>query len=853
MGASRKSLLMCGGAGALLLLIAGPASAQTAPSAPPNSPAPASNDPLTGAAGEPAGQTQNTTTAPATGADEGSEVGEIVVTARRRAETLIEVPVVVTVLNAEQLTRNRADDLTKIGELTPTVIVGAYRSNGGGSIGIRGISSPANQTGFEQAVSVAIDGVQTSDGRVAQLGFFDLQQVEILKGPQALFFGKNSPAGVISINSAGATDEFQASARTSYELVGDEFLVEGAVSGPLSDVFSARLAVRYRNLDGWLRNTALPQANPFYRPATGAPIEASVLPGTSDRRPGDEEILGRLTLTGEFSPNLRATLKVFGAKGEDPGPGVATQNIGPCTGPNPRYAGVPDPAAECVVDRRTTQGDVNAAIARTMRGGGDGRPYGDLTATTVSLNVEYDFGALTLASTTGYNKTEYEFFSGLDQTSFSQLAFYSRQTNEEFSEEVRLSSDFAGPFNFLVGAFFQSGELFLTNDTKTNDGSYNAAANRYVLYEDVATQEGQSSSVFGQLIYDLTPEIELAAGARYTREEKTFDHLNLYGIGGFNTATNVYPGSSRVGVLEGEFEDENISPEVTVSYRPRSNLTFFGAYKTGFKSGGFGLTNPLQRTTRIGDVDFDSEKVKGFEAGAKGVFLNNRLRANAAVYAFDFDNLQVNTYDPAALAYTINNAGSVEQRGIELDANFRVNDYLTLRGAVAHVNARFRDFVGQCYAFAYPAGTARATAAPPPGCEFRDSTTLVLQQNFDGRAPARSPDYAGNAGFTFGFPSGNYRVEITGDAYYSDSYFAAEAMAPSTLQESFWRYNAGVRLATEDDRFSLAFIGRNLSDKYYLLYAADRTGGAGVPLTIGEQRGVVSRGREIALQAAVRF
>ncbi|MES2904971.1 MAG: TonB-dependent receptor plug domain-containing protein, partial [Pseudomonadota bacterium] len=212
--------------------------------------------------------------------------GEILVTARRREETLVSVPVVVTALGAADLLRNKADDLSRIGELTPTVIVGAFKSNGGGTIAIRGISSPANQTGFEQSVSVAIDGVQTSDGRVATLGFFDLAQVEVLKGPQALFFGKNSPAGVISIKTADPTSDPEFTMRGSYEFVGDEYQIEGAASTPLGENAGVRLAVKYRYLDGWLRNTAQPIANPFYRAATGAPIGASMLPGTSDPRPG---------------------------------------------------------------------------------------------------------------------------------------------------------------------------------------------------------------------------------------------------------------------------------------------------------------------------------------------------------------------------------------------------------------------------------------------------------------------------------------------------------------------------------------------------------------------------------------
>lgn len=786
--------------------------------------------------------------------DLASQIDDVVVTARRRTETLVSVPVVVNVLTAEVLDRNRADSLASIGELTPTVIVGAYKSNGGGSIGIRGVSSPANQTGFEQAVSVAIDGVQTSDGRITQAGFFDLQQVEVMKGPQALFFGKNSPAGVISVKSADPTADFFASARAGYEFVGDEASLEGVLSGPLSDIFRARLAMRYRNLDGWLRNTAGPIANPFYNPATGAPIGASQLPGASDRRPGDEELLGRLTLTADFSPDFDARLKLFASSSEGSGPGVATQNVGPCTGPNPRVAGIADPSGECVVDRNTSIGDLPDAIARTMRGyQGNGAPYDELDIATGVLDLNWRFGDLSLASTTGYNRTEYQFLSGLDQTTFSQLAFYNLQTNEEISQELRLTSDFAGPVNFMVGAYLQRTDLFTNNDTKIRDTSYSAAANRFVTYEDLATQEGETQSFFGQLLWDISDTIELAGGLRWTRETKEFQKRNLYGIGTFNTAATVFAGSNTVGEIQGSFEDENVSPEVTLTWRPDSTHTVFLAYKTGYKSGGFGLTSPLQATTVIGDIDFGPETAEGFELGAKGIFMDGRLRLNAAAFAFNFSDLQVNIFDPARIAFTINNAGTLEQRGIEADGNFAVTDNFSLRGAIAYVNAEFKDFIGQCYSYAFPTGSTRPTATPPPNCSFVNNTNLTLQQDFEGRAPARSPEWAGSTGFTWDVPFGSYNLGVTGDAFYTSEYFASEAMSPGSFQDAFWRFNAGLTLKPADEAWSLQLIGRNLTDEYYLQYAADRTGGASVPGAFGEQRGVVSRGREIALQFSYPF
>lgn len=367
---------------------------------------------------------------------------------------------------------------------------------------------------------------------------------------------------------------------------------------PLGDRLGVRVAVRYRNLDGWLRNTAQPIANPFYRAATGAPTGAAQLPGTSDRRPGDEELLGRVTLKGDLTPRLTARLKLFAARSTDAGPGVSTQNIGPCSGPNPRMYGIADASADCRPDNHTTQGDPPAAIASTMHGANDsGKAFGKLNAYTAALDLEWKLGdKLAVNSTTGYNYLSYKFFSGLDQTSYSQLAFVDKQRNEAFSQEVRLTSELSGAFNFMVGGYYQDTKLRDHNDVKLNDGNYNALVDRYVSYEDLGRQSGRTLSGFIQGLVKITGEIELAGGARYTNEHKTFAKHNLYGIGGFNTLTTVYPGSDTVGELQGRFRDSNISPEATLTWRPSSNRTVFVAYRTGFKSGGFGVTSPLSRS-----------------------------------------------------------------------------------------------------------------------------------------------------------------------------------------------------------------------------------------------------------------
>ena len=188
---------------------------------------------------------------------------------------------------------------------------------------------------------------------------------------------------------------------------------------------------------------------------------------------------------------------------------------------------------------------------------------------------------------------------------------------------------------------------------------------------------------------------------------------------------------------------------------------------------------------------------------------------------------------------------------------------LRLHAAVAYVHNRFRDYTGQCYGYTIPAAVALTTPAPT-GCSFVTNAaggrvltaagTPVLQQVLDGRAPARSPDLTGNAGFEITVPTGNaYELGVTGDAFYNSSYYASDAFAPASKQNDFWRFNASARFGPTDGRWQVSLIGRNLTNKYYLLFAGDRTGGTSIPLTQGEQRGVVARGREVVLQASFKY
>lgn len=783
-----------------------------------------------------------------------ADMGDIVVTARKRSESLMSVPVSVSAVGSAQLERYRATDLQSIAQLVPGVTVGVVGSTGGASLNIRGISSPATVVGFEQSVSVAIDGIQTSNGRIATFGFFDVAQVEVLKGPQALFFGRNSPAGVISVTTAGATDQLEVTGGLGYEFNAREVTARAAVSGPIADGLGGRIALQYRYMRGWLNNTAQSMNNPFYTAAQ--PIGAAVIPGPSSRHNDMEEYSGRVTLDYQPADNVQAVLKVFGQDQTDNGPGFAGgQHIGPCPTGRPNYFGAFDPNGECVADNRFTQNNLPQAIAdRSPLTKGRSAPFGHSKALISSLSVDADFDTIALASNTGFNKITYAGSFNQENTGLSQLWLGERYRSTEFTQELRATSNFSSPINFMAGAYFQNVDTNYLTSVMILHSQYDPVTDEYDLYRRRSTQTGKTYSVFGQVIAKLTPQLELTAGARYTHETKDYRSANEFGRGAYLTANTIFPGSDERGVLKGKFKDDNFSPEVTLSWHPTNDSTIYASYKTGYKSGGFLLGGLMPATSVIGDFAFGAEDVKGFEAGAKGYLFDRKLRLSLTAYTYKFSDLQVNAFNPARLAYVVSNAGALKQRGVDLEASLSVVHGLTIQGSLSYVRNRFDDYVGQCYAYAFPAGTVRGTAVPPPGCSFLNSTSLTLQQDFDGRAPARSPELSGNIGFVAEREiGGDLKLGLTGDVYYTDGYYAAETQSPFSRQPSFARINASLSLGSISDRWGVSLVGKNLTNKYYVILGADQTGGTSIPGSFGEQRGFVSRGREIALQTSFKF
>lgn len=754
------------------------------------------------------------------GAAEPQGFADIVVTARKRTESLQDVPVAVSVVTATELQDNLATDLTKIAELAPQVVIGRQTVGTGAVIGIRGISSTSTDPGLDQSVAVALDNVVLSRGRIVTAAMFDLAQVEVLQGPQALFFGKNSPAGVISVRSAGPGDTLEGYARVGYEFVADERYVEAAISGPITDALGARFAFRASAMEGWMRNVAQPVADPLHA--------GVVVPGAINgrRQPEGQNYAGRLTLAWDPSDDLDVELKVLASHEKlNSSTGYAESF---CTGGQtvPTALGTAFPFGDCAKNRIKAEGGLPAVYAGNYPYGNNGVPYFNTDAVLASLNINKSFGNFTLTSTTGYYQQDFVDNRNADFTPFSLIWSVQQEDYELITQELRLATDLDGPLNAMVGAYYEDTSRSFGNFPDLLHAGINPTAQNYTTVETVADADSESWSVFGQLRWEIFPELELSAGARYSKDKKRQAIVNRA------VGVSTFPFRPEGSVLRSSLSDDNVSPEVTLSWKPAPDQLLYAAYKTGYKAGAISTAALLFTSATPDNVKIGAEKAEGVEIGYKGDLLNRRLRLNATAYYYRFEDLQLGTFDPATLSFRIQNAAVARTQGVQGSVSFLATDQLTLNGNIGWNDAEYLRFQGaQCY----PGQTAAQ------GC-------VGGQQDLTGAPLVRAPKMTFNVGADYSMPLGGWTADLSVDGTYTSSYQSAADNAPGGIQPSFWRLNAAIHLSPEDDRFRLSLIGRNLTNSYYLVSTSGRPLG-----TSREFIGVFNRPREVAVQAEFRF
>ncbi len=766
------------------------------------------------------------------------ELQEIIVTARKREESLISVPVVEVAIPQAQLEKLQTVDITDLPDVVPGLQFGRGLLTIGTQVSIRGVGTTSLDQGVDQSVSLNIDGMAPGTGLAFSSGMFDIGQVEVLKGPQALFFGKSSPGGVISLRTADPTDQFEVIGRTSYEFESSTPREEAIISGPIVDTFKARLAAMYQSSDGYFRNTGV--AAPGFGGATptdshGPSGHDYTIRGTLLWSPVDQfDARLKLNLVEDYATD--AEIIQFSdcpeGSGFAPFHGIPFIGNDNCKISKNNRTIWMDPAAfPGIINHGAPYTDTQQEFATLEL---NYRPIQDVTITSVT--ADYHVKATSLANSIATVSAG---------TPLASENFFHRR---ELTEELRASSDFKFPVNFTAGAFYEDGlvdELVYTVGNTAEGLPGDLGGERNPVYI-------RAKSLYGQGRWEIVPRLELAAGLRWSDETRTEELVTPLG---------------PVSTLQPRVHADNVSPEFTLTYRPTDDLTAFAAWKEGFKSGSFSIDAPVTPGTNNA---FGEETVRGAEAGLKTRWLNRRLTANVAGYFYNYSGLQVGAVQPAvagdvaSVATHTVNAGAARVYGVDFDAAYHPSaiEGLGLNAAVDWNHARYLTLDNvPCYG-------GQTIAA---GCNqaFNPFSGLYTAQNLAGTPLIRAPAWQVQGGFNYDYVlARNYKLSFSNNNSFSSRYVTFLAIGrpnQDNYQGSYIKSDVSVSLSGPDDGWELALIGRNVGDKLTagqctasnfaagVLFGGEITGGTATgPAGIDQAACFVDPGREVWIRLTVR-
>ncbi|WP_340165920.1 TonB-dependent receptor, partial [Parasphingorhabdus sp.] len=446
----------------------------------------------------------------------------IIVNARKQDETLQETPVTVTSISADTLEKFQVNEVADVVSRIPALNVQVGGSGAGGQISLRGIGTTNISAAFDSAVAFDFDGVSISTMRLVQASFFDVAQIDVLKGPQSLFFGKSASAGVFSVRSADPTQDWEMGGKASYEFEEEGYTVGGYISGPISDTLGVRVAAQYQDINKYVELEA------------GTP---SVFLNTGK---GLKNFVGRATLQWDPSDRFSANLKLnynhnFGDSllghsdiscGAN---GVADDVLLALTGVK-----IASNATCDIQDGLYPHPDGHPALQVIAPGttGADrykGQSYNETNTFFARLAMDLELNdSLTLSSVTGIldlkneHADHFSYVGILPNGDPGGLPAPFSDALKQYTQELRITSDYDGIFNFMVGGFWESRSQPLQTSQNAFIGTFLFPDSRGVGYDWVANRATKSEalSFFGSASIDITDQLELSGGVRWTDEQK---------------------------------------------------------------------------------------------------------------------------------------------------------------------------------------------------------------------------------------------------------------------------------------------------------------------------------------------
>lgn len=707
-----------------------------------------------------------------------AQVADVIVTAQKRAERIQDVPLAVTVVDGDDAARRGIDSVTGLVDEVPGVSVNyAFGGTNYGLISIRGIGGADDyKPNGNPSVALHIDGVYQTSNAYLGMPLFDLERVEILKGPQGTLYGRNTTAGVINAITKGPGDVVEGSARAEIGTY-DYKAMEVAVGGPVNEHVGVRLAVLAEQGGGFMTGAGAGDLAGFRLSVGGVvqnQVPAIVDPGRREGF-GDKDLFaGRATVAFELAPETNLTLKLFGSR--DRGDTRQYDRISAALDTNIANAGEDDNPYEFYSSEYPTQ-------AIDIYGG----------SATLEHRLADNLNLTIVGAAQGSTRTVQ---GNGDGSPYPASRFDADESLSQSSLELRLSDDNGGKMDWIVGAFYVSDDV----DFDTQWTSYTART----IYDNNHKQSRNSVALFGQVDYHLTEKLELSGGLRYTRDEATFSgrnaDLNPWGI---STYTTTYATTNPF-VWDRSFEDDNVSGRATLKYNFNPDFNVFISAGTGYRGGGFDGTSIF---TQAETLPFDSETVTAYEAGLR--WGNGRVRVSLDAFAYKFKELQATT----RLANDTNgraNVGEAETSGIEFAINAALFE-TSNQTLDVDLSAAFLDSEVISFNSARVADVLATVGDPLPG------------------APDVTATLSFNHALTF---ANGWRLDSRlGVSHHGEESNRLNAI-PGNTAEAYTLLNARMELTT-NDQWSIYAYGRNITDEVYFpeLNGASRLVGA--PATYG--------------------
>jgi outer membrane receptor protein involved in Fe transport len=787
----------------------------------------------------------------------------IIVNATRRASDVQDVPIAVTVVTPAALERQGVVNIKDLASVASGFnIQSSQTETQGTSIRIRGVGTTGNNIGLESAVGVFIDGVYQSRPGVALGELIDIEAIEMLRGPQGTLFGRNVTAGALNIRTAAPNfDGFEGMASFTYGNY-DLFNLQGMINTPVSDTLAVRLTGSYRQRDGFLTSSVDPDAESSNRDrfilrgqALWEPTDVTSLRLIADYQEVDENCCAAVTLTA--SPLLSAATRnaIFPALGfedsleeqvfNDQEFGNIVENWNLSAELNHDFGNVTATAIVAYSDF------LGSSIQQEFNGGrqysvaGDTIPEANRTSfdDIQTLTAELRFQGEAMDGRLdwlvgGFFADEQiveEFTLGLGPD-------YTRLVSEANTGDPTLLATFAG----IGGYLLQGGDSNPNAVFAPNSGAGQFGQNRF-------EQDAQSFSVFTHNIFALTDEIDLTLGARYIDDSKdgSFDQvatggdlclssasllgglvadpagtvalIDGLGAGAVGLATsplngtlaflNCFPFSApAIGATapasfgafgffpeeySDNFSDEELIYTARIGWEPDPDLLFFASLTHGYKAGGFNL----DASAGAGGADprFASEEIDAYEAGMKYTFADGRMRFNVTAFWQDMNDFQVLEF--TGTRFQTFNVQDVSSKGVEVELNGRLTDYLFLNSGVTYANAGY-------------------------GSNCDDNGTIVEALGLCDNSLTNAPDFSGVFGLTYDGPLGDSGWDALANVNLSHQSSRRTSTRPQVvsggvitgatpldIQDASTKVNARIGFTMPNEKVTVEFWGLNLTDE----------------------------------------